>query len=151
MSNRDDGSTPGVSLYQVQANPPDWAKKGVADPFFAMSGDASAAIHGAVYGPNGSVVAYAQDYSPYPPVFNGGVDVLRFTVDNDGGQRPLGVASIANTPGFRYVLVTAQAGGKKPVTARAVVRIGNDVGRSVAIQSWRLCQDLWCSPSKAPN
>jgi hypothetical protein len=145
-----DGSTPGVTLYQVPfetqapwdptSAPPPMA------PFLAMGALAYVAVHGGVYGPSGSVSLYANSSSP---VLTGGADVYRLFLQSSGGATGP-IISVGATPGGRHTVITAttDGGSGQNIVARAVVEIANDAARTVTIDSWRTRHD--CPDPAAP-
>ena len=133
--------SPGITLYQVPANTGSWIGTTVpatTKSFFSIGNGnhAEGIVHGAVYAPAGTADAFSTNASK--AVFWGGTDVFRLNLQSSASATGLLVTDAAG-PGHRVTLIEATAkgvSGAKDITARAVVDIANDVGRTSTVGSW---------------
>ena len=139
------GATNGISLYQVPSGTTGgWSATSLAKAanFLDVSGNASTigAVHGAIYGPEGSISVFSSNAAS--AALSGGSDVWDFSMkSSQSNAGRLIISSIANTPGQRQIVVTATArggvSGDKDIVSRAVITIDNSITpRQASILSW---------------
>ena len=137
-------NVPGVGLYQVLASDPaPWAAERstvpVDTPILVVGNgnQTELAIHGNVYTPTGYVQVRATNASRAE--LQGGVVAAQVDIRASAGISNLNIATNSG-PGQRTIVVTATSGGsgEKPITASAVLTIGNDANKTLMVVSWRL-------------
>jgi hypothetical protein len=135
-----DGSTPGISLYQVPPGTAGWDGTTLAatTDFLNVGNGAhdEGVVHGAIYAPGGSISLFATNAAH--AACTGGLDVWNLSMQSSASTSGL-IVAISTTPGQRYTTLTATStgpSGAKTFTTRAVVLIQNDAPRTVQVASW---------------
>ncbi len=135
----------GVGIQQLLAtDPAPWSAKAstVSVTPILVDGNGSSSelvIHGVVYTPGGHVQIRATNDTGEARLRSGVVAAQVDIWASASISNNLDISTSSGT-GQRTILVTATAtgSGEKPITASAVLTIGNDANKTLTIASWRL-------------